>query len=81
MKDSTLYLNVDPHPDKKKCINDIKKVGEKYFKNVIFNVANECNCSAAFKWGITNFKSDYLFILNFKCISKEFDIFRNDTKI
>ena len=74
LKDSNLYLNVDPHPDEIN-LNDMKKIGEKYFKNVIFNVPNCCNCSAAFKWGISIFKSDYLFILEAnKCISKEFNI-------
>jgi hypothetical protein len=74
LKDSTLYLNVDPHPDEIN-LNNMKKIGEKYFKNVVFNVPNCCNCSAAFKWGISSFKSDYLFILEAnKCISKEFNI-------
>lgn len=74
LKDSNLYLNVDPHPNVDN-INEMKKIGEKYFKNVIFNVPNNCNCSTAFKWGISSFESDYLFILEAnKCISKEFDI-------
>jgi len=74
LKDSALYLNVDPHPNRDN-IDKLKIIGEKYFKEVIFNVPNDCNCSAAFKWGITSFKSDYLFILEAnKCISKEFNI-------
>jgi len=74
LKDSNLYLNVDPHPNPNN-INEMKKIGEKYFKNVIFNVPNDCNGSNAFVWGVSSFKSDYLFLLEAnKCISREFNL-------
>jgi hypothetical protein len=74
LQQSTLYLNVDPHPNNINIIK-LKEVGEKYFKNVIFNTPDECNCSKAFKWGIKNFTKDYLFIIEAnKCIVKNFSI-------
>tara|TARA_B110000208_G_scaffold189480_1_gene251117 strand:+ start:43 stop:882 length:840 start_codon:yes stop_codon:yes gene_type:complete len=74
LKNCNLYLNVDPHPNNIN-IDNLKLIGEKYFKNVNFNTPNECNCSKAFKWGIKNFTSDYLFIIESnKCIIKDFSI-------
>ena len=73
-KDCVVYINVDPHPNKDN-IENLKLIGEKYFKSVVFNVPNTCNCGKAFKWGLNNFKSDYLFFLEAnKCIVKKFNI-------
>ena len=74
LKTCNLYLNIDPHPDTKN-INNLIEIGNKYFKEVIYNIPSESNCSKAFQWGITNFKKDYLFIIEAnKCIVKKFDI-------
>ena len=74
LKECNLYLNVDPHPNNNN-INNLKLIGEKYFKEVIFNIPDTCNCGKAFKWGIDNFEADYLFIIEAnKCIIKNFNI-------
>lgn len=74
LKKCTLYLNVDPHPNNID-IENLKFIGKKYFKNVIFNVSEICNCNAAFKWGINSFTKDYLFIVEAnKCIEKNFTV-------
>lgn len=74
LKDCNLYLNVDPFPNLEN-IDNLKKIGEKFFKDVIINIPKECNCGKAFKWGINNFKSDYLFMIEAnKCIIKNFEI-------
>ena len=74
LKKCNLYLNVDPHPNSNNIL-DLKKIGEKYFKNVIFNTPNNCNCGAAFKWGIKNITKEYLFIIEAnKCIIKNFSV-------
>ena len=74
LKNCNLYLNVDPHPNNEN-IHNLKIIGEQFFKEVIFNVPENCNCNSAFKWGLNNFKSDYLFIIEAnKCIDKKFNI-------
>lgn len=69
-----LYLNVDPHPNKNN-IEDLINIAKKFFKNVIINIPDDCNSGKAFKWGINQFKKEYLFIIEAnKCINKEFSI-------
>ena len=59
---STLYINIDPAPDKKN-IQEVEKVAKKYFGKVVANYPINANFAKAVIWCFQQVKKDIFFHL------------------
>lgn len=62
MKDCKLVINIDPLPSDTKRKNVIK-VAEKYFGDVLYNLPEQANFTAAYNWVWKNAETEYIFNL------------------
>jgi len=60
--ESTLYLNIDPMPEKRDPM-EVVEVAQRYFGNVVYNISEESQFTKAIKWCFQQPKDDMFFYL------------------